>query len=149
MDFFMRNILTIVCLFPLLGVLLILLVPKGKEHEDKVKWIANIIAFMGFLISLPLIFSFNNAEYISETGMRYVVKKSWIETIGAQFYFGIDGISLLLILLTTLLGFLSIFSSWSAITERVREYYCYFLILQTGMLGVFMALDFVLFYAFW
>ena len=62
---------------------------------------------------------------------------------------GLTGSALLLILLTTLLGFISILSSWTAITERLREYYCYFLLLQTGMLGVFMALDFVLFYVFW
>ncbi|MFQ5739596.1 MAG: NADH-quinone oxidoreductase subunit M [Acidobacteriota bacterium] len=149
MEFFMRNILILVCFFPLVGVLLLLLTPKGKEHDNQAKWIANIVAFIGFLISIPLMTQFNVAQHISENGMRYVLKKPWIEAIGAQFHFGIDGISLLLILLTTLLGFLSILSSWTAITERVREYYCYFLLLQTGMLGVFMALDFVLFYVFW
>ena len=149
MEFLMDHILNFVCFFPLLGVLLILLWPKGKEHETAVKWIANLVSFAGFLISLPLIVGFNNPEYIAETGMRFVIRSSWIDAIGVQYYFGIDGISLLLILLTTLLGFISILSSWSAITERVREYYCYFLILQVGMLGVFMALDFFLFYVFW
>lgn len=149
MDFFMKNILNFVCYFPLLGVLLILLWPQGKEHETAVKWIANLVSFIGFLISIPLITEFNNPQYLSETGMRFVVQKNWIDAIGVQYYFGIDGISLLLVLLTTLLGFLSILSSWSAITERVREYYCYFLILQVGMLGVFMAFDFFLFYVFW
>ncbi len=145
----MRNILIFVCLFPLAGVLLILLTPRRQEHDATIKWIANIVAFLGFLISIPLITHFNDPRYIAETGMRFVVKTSWIEAIGAEFYFGIDGISLLLILLTTLLGFISILSSWSAITDRQREYYCYFLLLQTGMLGVFMALDFILFYVFW
>ena len=150
MGFFMGNILTIVCLFPLLGVLLIVLVPKGEGSDRRVKLLANAVTFIGFLISLPLLSGFNNPAYIdSATGMRYVLRASWIDAIGAEFYFGIDGISLLLILLTTLLGFIAILSSWSAIDNRVREYYCYFLILQTGMLGVFMALDFVLFYVFW
>ncbi len=81
--------------------------------------------------------------------MRYVVRANWIDSIGAQFYMGIDGISLLLILLTTLLGTISILSSWTAIKERVREYYVFFLLLQVGMLGVFMSLDFFLFYVFW
>ena len=63
--------------------------------------------------------------------------------------FGIDGISLLLILLTTGLGFLAMLSSWTAIEERVKEYYIFMLLLQTGMLGVFMSLDFFLFYVFW
>ncbi len=149
MEFFMRNILIIVCFFPLLGVFLLLLIPKGEGQDSKVKWTANIVAFLGFLVSLPLLTEFNDPGYIADTGMRFVIKAPWIEAIGAQFYLGIDGISLLLILLTTLLGFISILASWSAITERVREYYCYFLLLQVGMLGVFMALDFVLFYVFW
>ena len=62
---------------------------------------------------------------------------------------GIDGISFLLIMLTTLLGWISILSSWTAIENRVKEYYVWFLVLQTGMLGVFMALDFFLFFVFW
>ena len=150
MDFVLRNILVLVCLFPLAGIPIILLVPRGKGSDETVRWVANGIAFLGFLISLPLILLFNRPEFIdADTEMRFVVRKEWINAIGAEFYLGIDGISLLLILLTTLLGFISILSSWTAINERVREYYCYFLLLQTGMLGVFMALDFVLFYVFW
>ena len=149
MGFFMTNILTIVCFFPLLGVLVILLWPRGREHEEQIKWIANIVAFLGFLISIPLITEFNRPEFIDSTGMRFVFKATWVEVLGIQYYFGIDGISLLLILLTTLLGFISILSSWAAIKTRTREFYCYFLILQTGMLGVFMSLDFFLFYVFW
>ncbi|MFB3904694.1 MAG: NADH-quinone oxidoreductase subunit M [Acidobacteriota bacterium] len=149
MDFLMKHILLLVCFFPLVGVLLILFWPRGEQHNTAIKWVANLVAFIDFLISIPLITQFNNPQYIAATGMRYVVKADWIEAIGAQFYFGIDGISLLLILLTTLLGTISILSSWSAITERVREYYCYFLLLQVGMIGVFMALDFFLFYVFW
>ena len=150
MSFFMENILTIVCFFPLLGVVLIVLWPRKKGQEDAVRWIANIVAFIGFLISLPLITLFNDAQYINaDTGMRFVIRANWIDAIGAQYSLGIDGISMLLILLTTLMGFIAILSSWSAITERVREYYCYFLLLQVGMLGVFMALDFFLFYVFW
>jgi NADH-quinone oxidoreductase subunit M len=149
MDLFMKNILLLVCFFPLVGVALILFWPKGEQHNNAVKWIANIVALVDFLISIPLITEFNRAAYIADTGMRYVVKWDWIPRLGVQFYFGIDGISLLLILLTTLLGAISILSSWTAITERIREYYCYFLLLQVGMLGVFMALDFFLFYVFW
>jgi NADH-quinone oxidoreductase subunit M len=150
MSFFMDNILTIVCFFPLLGVALIIVWPRGKEHDESIKWIANSVALIGFFISLPLITEFNDAQFIdSESGMRFAFKADWIPAIGAQFSLGIDGISMLLILLTTLMGFISILSSWTAITVRVREYYCYFLLLQVGMLGVFMALDFFLFYVFW
>jgi NADH-quinone oxidoreductase subunit M len=149
MDFFMRNILLLVCFFPLVGVALIILWPKGEQHDSAVRWIANIVALVDFLISIPLITRFNQPQYIADTGMRYVVRADWIPSIGVQFYLGIDGISLLLILLTTLLGSIAILSSWTSITERIREYYCYFLLLQVGMLGVFMALDFFLFYVFW
>jgi len=72
-----------------------------------------------------------------------------IPSIGAGYVLGIDGISFLLIMLTTLLGWISILSSWTAIENRVKEYYIWFLVLQTGMLGVFMALDFFLFFVFW
>ena len=74
---------------------------------------------------------------------------NWIPSIGAGYVLGIDGISFLLIMLTTLLGWISILSSWTAIENRVKEYYIWFLLLQTGMLGVFMALDFFLFFVFW
>jgi NADH-quinone oxidoreductase subunit M len=149
MDFFMRNILNIVLYFPLVGVVLIILWPKGKENEDGIRWIANLVAFIGFVVSLPLILSFNNSRYVSSNGMRFEFDHEWIRTIGARYHLGIDGISMLLIMLTTLLGFIAILSSWTAIQERVAEYYCYLLLLQTGMLGVFMALDFFLFYVFW
>src|SRR6266545_7822524 len=73
----------------------------------------------------------------------------WIQSIGARYEFGIDVIALLLVLLTTLLGVLSFLSSWKAINTREKEYYVFLLLLQTGMLGVFMAMDLFLFYVFW
>ena len=76
-------------------------------------------------------------------------KGPWIPSIGVQYFFGVDGISALLILLTTLLGQISILSSWTAITDRVRQFYVFLLLLQAGMLGVFCALDMFLFYVFW
>src|SRR5207249_1952312 len=73
----------------------------------------------------------------------------WIPALGARYHLGVDGISLLLIILTTLMGFIAILCSWNAIQDRVKEYYAMFLLLQTGMLGVFLSLDFFLFYVFW
>ncbi|MBN2243961.1 MAG: NADH-quinone oxidoreductase subunit M [Acidobacteria bacterium] len=143
----MDNILNIVCYFPLLGMILIMLVKR--DNELAIKWIANITAFIGFIISIPLLTAFNNPEYIGREGFRFPFERPWIPLIGADYKFGIDGISMLLILLTTLLGFLSILSSWTAIKERVKEYYAFMLLLQTGMLGVFMAMDFLVFYVFW
>ena len=73
----------------------------------------------------------------------------WIPSVGAEYFLGVDGFSVLLILLTTLMGFIAVLSSWTAITERVKEYYIFLLVLQTGMLGAFMSLDFLLFFLFW
>jgi NADH-quinone oxidoreductase subunit M len=80
---------------------------------------------------------------------QFVTDSLWIRSIGAHFTLGIDGLSFLLVMLTTVLGPIAILSSWSAIQKREKEYYILLLLLQTGMLGVFMSLDFVLFYVFW
>ena len=80
---------------------------------------------------------------------NFIEDVSWIPSIGARYIFGMDGISALMILLTTVLGVIAILSSWTAVTERVKEYYFFLLLLQTGMIGVFCALDFFLFYVFW
>ena len=82
-------------------------------------------------------------------GYQFRETADWIPSIGAHYTLGIDGISFLLVMLTTLLGAISILSSWSAIKMRKKEYYILFLLLQVGMLGVFMSLDFFLFYLFW
>lgn len=80
---------------------------------------------------------------------QFVERAPWIPTLGATYHIGIDGLGLLLVILTTLLGWISILSSWNAIRERLKEYYALFLLLQTAMLGVFMSLDFLLFFIFW
>ncbi len=138
-----EHLLTVVLFEPLVGAFLILFL--RRENKAAIRWLANITAFVGFLVSLPLVF-----RYQADVGdFQFQEKFDWIPSIGAKYFLGIDGISLLLIMLTTVLGFLAILSSWSYIQERVKEYYVLFLLLQTGMLGVFMSLDFVLFYVFW
>jgi NADH-quinone oxidoreductase subunit M len=141
------HILSIILFTPLVGALLLLFVPK--ENKDAIRWIANIFALGGFLISLPLVPMFWELRF--EPGFKFMEgsANNWIPSIGAGYVLGIDGISFLLIMLTTLLGWISILSSWTAIENRVKEYYIWFLVLQTGMLGVFMALDFFLFFVFW
>src|SRR5690242_20227053 len=99
MDFFRENILTILMVFPLVGVFLVLL-PK---NDNGVRWVANIWSFLGFLLSLPLIFWFDK----SNGGMQFEQNFLWIPSIGARFHVGIDGISFLLIMLTTLMGWIS------------------------------------------
>src|SRR5213079_619062 len=142
-----NHILSIILFTPLVGAFLLLFVPK--ENKDGIRWIANIFALAGFLVSIPLVPWFWQQRF--EPGFKFMegAPNNWIPSIGAGYNLGIDGISFLLIMLTTLLGWISILSSWSAIENRVKEYYIWFLVLQTGMLGVFMALDFFLFFVFW
>jgi NADH-quinone oxidoreductase subunit M len=144
MDFFRDHLLSIITYTPLAGAL-VLLLPAFRGQDDRVRWFANGTALVGFLVSLPLWFLFDRAA----AGFQFVEKGAWIPSIGVEYHFGVDGVSALMILLTTLLGFIAILSSWTAITQRVRQYYIFLLLLQTGMLGVFCALDMFLFYVFW
>jgi NADH-quinone oxidoreductase subunit M len=139
----MSNYLSIVLFLPLAGALVLLLVPKRQENA--IRWLANLVAGAGFLVSVPLWWWVEPQV----TGYQLKEQYDWIPSIGAQYFLGVDGLSALLILLTTLMGTIAVLSSWTAITERVKEYYIFMLVLQTGMLGAFMALDFLLFFLFW
>ena len=144
MDFFRQHILTIVAFWPLAGMFVLMFF--NKENKTLIRLWANVVMFAGFLISLPLWFWFDRAN---SDQMQFVENVQWIQTLGANYHVGIDGISLLLVLLTTLLGPLAVLSSWDAIESRMKEYYVFMLMLQAGMLGVFISLDFFLFYVFW
>jgi len=145
-----NHILSIILFTPLLGAFIVLLLPK--ENKNAIRWVANVFAAAGLLVSIPLVPMFwaVKAE-IGFRGFHFIegAANNWIPSIGAGYYLGIDGVSFLLIMLTTILGWVSILSSWNAIQDRVKEYYAWFLVLQTGMLGVFMAMDFFLFFVFW
>src|SRR5215467_6495539 len=138
-----NHFLSIILFTPLVGAFVILLI--NKQNEDTIRWIANAVALLGFLVSVPLWFSFNPTN----PDFQLVERAPWIPSVGAEYFLGVDGFSTLLILLTTLMGFIAVLSSWTAITERVKEYYIFLLVLQTGMLGAFMSLDFLLFFLFW
>jgi NADH-quinone oxidoreductase subunit M len=142
-----NHILSIILFTPLLGALVLLLIPKDKVNT--IRWVGNLFALAGLIVSLPLVPWFWERRF--EPGFKFIEgsANNWIPSIGAGYILGIDGVSFLLIMLTTLLGWISILSSWSAIQNRVKEYYAWFLVLQTGMLGVFMALDLFLFFVFW
>ena len=88
-------------------------------------------------------------DLLQEIEPEGLSKANWIPSLGVKYVVGIDGISMLLVLLTTMLGFIAILSSWTSIKRKVPEYYAAMLLLQTGMLGVFVSLDFFLFYIFW
>jgi len=138
----MENMLSIVLWTPLVGLIVLLFIPSSNQRAIKI-W-ANVASFAGFLVCLPLIFAYDRTQ-----DFQLVEKAEWIPSLGASYHLGIDGFSLLLVVMTGLLGFLSILSSWRAIEHRLKEYYAHFLLLQVGMLGVFMALDFLLFFVFW
>ena len=126
------HLLSLVLFTPLAGLLVLLFIPSRQKELIKV-W-ANLASFAGFLISLPLVSRFDKGV----SGFQFVERANWIPSLGAQYLIGIDGISLLLIMLTTVIGFIAILSSWNAVQDRLKEYYCMFLLLQVGMLGVFM-----------
>src|SRR6516165_7511108 len=139
----MDHYLSLILFTPLFGALILLL--GDTENTNAIRWIANVVAFIGFVISVPLWF-----WYHPQSGdFQFVERLPWIPSIGAEYFLGVDGLAALLILLTTMMGFIAILSSWTAITERVKEYYIFLLVLQTGMLGAFMSLDFLLFFLFW
>ena len=136
-------LLSLILLVPLVGAIILLFV--DRRRDDTIRWIANIVASLGFLVSLPLWFWYDSAN----PDWQFVERAPWIPSIGAEYFLGVDGFSSLLVLLTTLMGMIAILSSWTAITERVKEYYIFLLVLQTGMIGAFITLDFLLFFLFW
>jgi NADH-quinone oxidoreductase subunit M len=135
-------ILSVITYIPLLGAIVIMLLMR---RDNTIRWFANIVVLIDFVVSLRLIPGFVKDRHV----IQFVEKVPWIESLGVQYFLGVDGISILLVLLTTFLGVLAVLSSWTAIQERVKEYYIFMLLLQTGMLGVFFSLDFFLFYVFW
>src|SRR6202158_696055 len=143
MDFLAHHILSVVLFTPLVGALVLLLIPREMENAHKIA--GNVFGALGFLVSLPLLRWFKPGW----GGFTFEETADWIPSIGAKYHLGIDGISLLLVMLTTFLGMIAILSSWSAIQQRQKEYYILLLLLQTGMIGVFVSLDFFLFYVFW
>lgn len=147
----MSHILSIVTYVPLVAAVLLLLFPKGKSNA--IKYFATGAMLVDFLISLTLWFGWDKAQKVADAAKsQWLFEEgphSWITSLGASYHFGVDGVSMLLVLLTTFLGVLAAWSSWKYIQKREKEYYIWLLILQTGMLGVFCALDMFLFYVFW
>ncbi|MBI5281287.1 MAG: NADH-quinone oxidoreductase subunit M [Candidatus Solibacter usitatus] len=137
------HLLSVILFTPLAGLLVLMFIP-GRQKTLVRLW-ANISAAAGLLVSIPMIVQFNrNAE-----GYQFMERVDWIPSLGVQYLVGVDGISVLMVMLTTIMGFLAIFSSWDSVKEREKEYYAMFLLQQTGMIGVFISLDFLLFYIFW
>ncbi len=144
MDFIFQP-LTLLTFFPLLGVLVLLFVPSDKKNI--LRWVALVTTLITFGISIWVLSLFN----ASNPDLQLVAKYDWITVAGwnIQYHLGIDGLSILLVLLTTFLTPISILSTWTAVEERVKDFMLFFLLLEVGMVGVFLAQDLFLFYIFW
>jgi NADH-quinone oxidoreductase subunit M len=136
-------ILTFVTFFPVAGMLVVLAVPGRRARA--IKLAANILTGLEFAATLLLLVRFDGAS----AEMQFVERAPWIKALGAQYLLGLDGISLLLVLLTSLLTFVATLSAWKAVESRLKEFYVFMLLLETGMIGVFLSLDLLLFYVFW
>lgn len=138
----MDHLLSAVVCTPLIGFLVLLLIPSSQTRAIKL-W-TNIVFVVGLLMMIPLATGFR-----SDQDFQFAERVPWIPSIGASWSLAIDGYALLLILLTGLIGAIAVLASWSSVTLRIKEYYAHFLILQFGMLGVFAARDLLLFFVFW
>ncbi|WP_027258430.1 NADH-quinone oxidoreductase subunit M [Leisingera aquimarina] len=139
----MDNLLSIVTFIPALAAAILALFLRGEDKaaQRNAKFVALFATTITFLVSLGIYFEFDPAN----TGFQFVEDRAWI--FGLKYKMGVDGISVLFVMLTTFIMPLTILASWS-VTDRVKEYMIAFLLLETLMLGVFMALDLVLFYLF-
>jgi NADH-quinone oxidoreductase subunit M len=142
MDFYWSHILSIVLFAPMVGAVLIAFLPR--ENSKAIRYTALGFSVLTFALSVPLFFSYMGTL----SGFQFVEIAPWIREWGISYHIGIDGISILLVLLTTFMSILAIWFSFY-VQNRIKEYMFFFLLLETGMLGVFMALDLVLFYVFW
>jgi NADH-quinone oxidoreductase subunit M len=139
----MDNLLSIVTFIPAIAAAILALLLRGDDAaaQRNAKWVALFATSATFLVSLFILFGFDPAN----TGFQFVEEREWL--LGLQYKMGVDGISVLFVMLTTFIMPLVIAASWD-VTHRVKEYMIAFLLLETLMLGVFMALDLVLFYLF-
>ena len=138
-------ILSLVTFFPVVGAMLLLFL--RKERAAAMRWTALMTGVVTFLLSLVMLAGFDS----SDPDLQMVVRLPWfsIGDLQNEYFRGVDGLSILLVLLTTFLTVLSIVSTWTAIVDRVREFMIFFLLLETGMVGVFLGMDLFFFYVFW
>ena len=140
----MNYSLLILTFFPLIGLPILLFF--REEQKNAIRWSALLVSLATFGLSLWVLTRFQ-----PEAGLQMQIDLPWLNVAGTQisFQMGIDGLSILLVLLTAFLTPLAILSTWESVTERVKGFMMFFLMLETGMLGVFLAQDLVLFYIFW
>ncbi|HEY6004127.1 MAG TPA: NADH-quinone oxidoreductase subunit M [Anaeromyxobacter sp.] len=139
------NLLTAVVFLPLLGALALVLVPRDESGQHRA--LALTVSLATFLVSLGLWIGFDASPGAAE--FQFEQRLPWMPSLGIGYHVGLDGVALLLVMLTTVLGPIVILSAWKAIQERVKEFMIALLVLETAMIGTFAALDLVLFYVFW
>lgn len=142
MNYIDPNIVTIVTFLPLAGALLLVFFPR---RDRDIRWFALGISLVTLLASLHLPWHFDHGV----TGFQFEQNIPWISHPAINYHLGIDGISLWLVVLTTFLTPLCVLISWKSIHDRVKEFFILMLVLETAMIGVFVALDLFLFYFFW
>jgi NADH-quinone oxidoreductase subunit M len=137
--------LTLVTFFPLIGVLVLLFLKP--EQKNAARWVALVTSLITFGISIAVLVQFDPAD----PNLQMVINIPWIQVASwtISYQMGVDGLSILLLLLTTFLTPISILSTWTAVEDRVRDFMIFFLLLEVGMVGVFLAQDLFLFYIFW
>lgn len=156
MEFFGIGILTWITFLPVIGMVAVLLLPK--EKKDAIRWTSVVFTGLQVLLALFILLKYNAglAGINSQEGFQFVEKANWIDIKGAtwfgnidiDYFVGIDGISVWMVVLTALISFIAVFASWN-IEKSVAGYFALLLLLDTGMMGVFVSLDFFLFYVFW
>ena len=144
MNFFLQP-LTLLTFFPLVGVLVLLFIPSDRKNV--LRWVALGASLVTFGISIWVLTQFK----VADVNLQLKAQYDWITVAGwnIQYYLGLDGLSILLVLLTAFLTPISILSTWTAVEERVKDFMIFFLLLEVGMMGVFLAQDLFLFYIFW
>lgn len=146
MEFINKHLVSLVVFLPAVFALVLGFFPsKGEAAQNLLKILALIFSLVVFAISCIMYAGFD----ATTAGFQFVEQKEWISAFGISYNVGIDGISLLLIMLTTFLTPIVLLGSWTAVEDKLKPYLCLILALETGMLGAFVALDIILFYIFW
>ena len=136
-------ILSTLIFLPVAGAALLLLIDRGKE--ELIKWVSLGVSIITFLVSLLLFTNFDKTTHL----MQFTEKRAWIPAWNVNYSLGLDGISVLFVLLSTLITILCVLISWNSVKTRFKEFFISLLVLEGAMIGVFCALDFMLFYIFW
>jgi len=136
-------ILSALIFLPVVGAGLLLFLKRSQE--DVIKWFSLVISIMTFVLSILLFTNFDKTTHL----MQFVERYDWIPTWNITYYLGLDGISVLFVLLSTLITILCVLISWNAIKTKTKEFYISIFIMEGAMIGVFCSLDFFLFYLFW